>query len=140
MKNKDLIARKIKDISPKEDLIIAKMESGEDSAYIVEPFLKEDLGSILEKLKPYETCALVTYNTKENIDIVLKAWDKLAKFKRNFSINFINPFSKTDKRWALYPMTHDFVTDRKDLKRSISIISSNVEYANKNEIEKVVNS
>lgn len=141
IKNKDLILKRIIDVNRKkeEDIIIADLVDGRKHAYIVEPFLEnKDIKSLTEKLKPYEICSLVVYNTKANLDIVTKSWDHLAKFKKNFSINFINPFSKSEKRWAVYPSTHDFVTERSKVSQSLKILFSNVDSASKEEIENIL--
>ena len=81
---------------------------------------------------------LVVYNTKENIDFLVKNWDALSKFSRDFSMFFVNPFSRTEKRWAIYPMSHELIVEKKDLKRSIDVISSNVEMATREGITKVI--
>jgi hypothetical protein len=136
-----LILKRIINVDQKkeEDVIIANLTDGSKQAYLVEPFLdSKDLNSLTEKLKPYEACSLVVYNTKANFDIVLKNWDKLAKFKKNFSINFINPFSRSEKRWVIYPMTHELITDKSKIGPSLKIFFSNVDSASKEEIEKIL--
>ncbi|MBU0535346.1 MAG: hypothetical protein KKE20_00105 [Nanoarchaeota archaeon] len=139
LKNKDLILRRIIDIAHKKDdnLIIVNMNGGITQALVVEPFLeKSRIDSILKKLSGYEVCSIVCYNTQDNFNAVVESWPVLAKFKRNFSINFINPFSRTEKRWVVYPQTHDLISEK--MKQSLKILASNVETTTKKEIEKVV--
>ncbi|MCX8146893.1 MAG: hypothetical protein N3D84_00285 [Candidatus Woesearchaeota archaeon] len=81
---------------------------------------------------------LVVYNTKENIDFLINNWELFSKFNNNFSIFFVNPFSKTEKRWAIYPMTHDIIAERKNLRQSINVLASNVEIITKEEIERII--
>lgn len=115
------------------------MKDNTKNAYLVEPFADDKTTiSSIEKLKPYETCSLIVYNTKDNLSFVVKNWDRLAKFRKNFSITFVNPFSKTDKRWAIYPSTHDFVTEKSKIKQSLDVLFSNVEATTKEEIEKII--
>lgn len=137
VRNKDLIVRKIEEISKKEELIIAKLKEGKEHAYLVEPFL-DNIDSALGKLKKYEHSSLIVYNTNGNFEIVLKNWEKLAKFSRHFSIHFVNPFSKTEKRWAIYPMTHDLVTEKAGLKQGLTALFMTVEATTKEEIERVI--
>lgn len=139
MKNKDLIVKNIAEIGQKEELVIAKLKDGKEHAYLVEPFLDDSsLSSAIDRLKGYDYCSLVVYNTKEAFDAMIKNWEKLAKFKRHFSIYFINPFSKTEKRWTLYPMTHDLVTEEAGLKPGLLSLFATVDETTKGEIEKVL--
>ncbi|MFC1732473.1 hypothetical protein ACFL6I_19385 [candidate division KSB1 bacterium] len=137
VKNKDLILRKIEKISKKEEFLIAELKDGKQHCYLIEPFL-DNIDAAFAKLKDYEFCSLVVYNTKENFDVLIKNWDIIAKFKRQFSIYFINPFSKTEKRWSIYPMTHNMVTEKSGLKPGLITLFSNVEAVTKEEIEKIL--
>ncbi|MCX6706528.1 MAG: hypothetical protein NT001_00075 [Candidatus Woesearchaeota archaeon] len=141
IKNKDLILRRIIDVEHKkgEDIIIANLVDGGRHAYIVEPFIDEkDISKTIEKLKPYEMCSLVVYNTKANFDAIVRHWDKIAGFKKNFSVNFINPFSKSEKRWVVYPMTHELVVEKSKIGSSLKILFSNVDAVSKEEIENIL--
>lgn len=139
VKNKDLIFRKIESIGKSGELVIAKLKDGKEHAYLVEPFLG-DIDAALAKLKGYEISTMAVYNTKENFDSFMKSWDKFARFSRQFSIHFINPFSKTEKRWTLFPMTHDMVTEKAGLKPGLLALFANVEATTKEEVEKVIKS
>jgi len=139
VKNKDLIVKNILEISQKEEIVIAKLKDGKEHIYLIEPFLdNSNLISSLDRLKGHDNCSLAVYNTKEAFDAVIKSWEKLAKFKRHFSIYFINPFSKTEKRWTLYPMTHDLVTEGAGLKAGLLSLFSTVDSTTKEEIERVL--
>ena len=141
IRNKDLILRRIIDVDRKkeEDIIIANLVDGNKQAYVVEPFIDDkDLNKIMDRLKQYEICSLVVYNTKANLDSVSKHWDKIANFKKNFSINFINPFSKSEKRWVVYPMTHELVVEKSKIGPSLKILFSNVDSISREEIEKIL--
>ena len=139
MKNKDLILKNIIEIGQKEELVIAKLKDGKEHAYLIEPFLDEsNLNAALEKIKGYEYCSLVSYNTEKAFEAVIKNWDKLAKFKRHFSIYLVNPFSKTEKRWTIYPMTHDLITDKAGLKSGLVALFITVEPITKEEIENIL--
>ena len=140
IKNRDLILKRIISIDEKkeEDIIIANLEDNKKHIYLIVPFLDEsDIKETLKKLKGYDFATLVVYNTKENKEFLINNWDKLAKFNKGFSIHFVNPFSKTNKRWSIYPATHEFIAGKKNLKKGISSISSNVEEIAKKEIEDI---
>jgi len=142
-KNKDLILKRMIDIghNKEEDLVIANLEKGGKQAYLIDPFLDEkQISTIFERLKGYENCSLVVYNTKDNFDVIVDNWEKFVGFKRNFSISFINPFSRTDKRWVVYPATHSLVTDDSKTKQSLKILFSNVEATTKEDVERIVSS
>ena len=112
------------------------MKDSRVCAYLVEPFV-QGMGS-LSPLNNYDCCFLVCYNTAENLDFLITNWDALVKFKRNFCVIFINPFSATDKKWAVYPATHDLITERPALKSGLQVLFSTVDKTTKEEIEKIV--
>lgn len=139
VRNKDLIVRKIAELSKTEEMLIAKLRDGNEHAYLIEPFLDGiAIKDILAKLKGHEYCSLVVYNTRENFDVVVKEWDALSDVKRHFSIHFVNPFSKTEKKWAVYPATHNIITEKSHLKNSLQALFANVDATTKEEIEKII--
>ncbi|MBD3313383.1 hypothetical protein GF345_02990 [Candidatus Woesearchaeota archaeon] len=143
LKNKDLIFRRIDDIDHdrEKNTLAVSMKDGTSQFYLIEPFIDDSsLDSLLDKMKDQEACSLVIYNTKENLDVVTKNWDRLARFRRDFSISFINPFSRTEKRWVVYPATHSLVTDESKIKQSLKVLFSNVEPTNQKDIEKIIKS
>ncbi|MBI4150488.1 hypothetical protein HY488_03720 [Candidatus Woesearchaeota archaeon] len=136
--NKDLIQRKIDTIDDSgEDTLLTNLRDGKKHLYIIVPFL-EDSDAALARLKDYELCSLIVYNTRQNLDIVIKNWDKLVKFKRHFSIYFVNPFSKLDKRWIIFPTTHQLVTDKTGLKPGLEALFITVDPITKEEVERII--
>ncbi len=141
LKNKDLLLRRTTDIThqTEEGMIIASMKDGTKHAYLLIPFMENsDVSTALKTLSPYEACSLVLYNTRKNFDVMLSNWKKLAGFRRNFSLNFINPFSRTEKRWVVYPSTHELVTDKPKLRQSLKVLFSKVEPLTEDELEKIL--
>jgi len=136
MTNKDLILRKIKEMHSDEDMVIVTNMDGSKRAVFVCPFLESQ--DCLSKLKDYENCAVVVYNTSKNFDFLLKNWEKFSSFKRHFNIHFINPFSSTEKRWAVFPYTHNIVTEKSGLKPGLLALFNNVEPITKEKLEKVL--
>ena len=136
IRNKDLLFRRIADVREVEDFILVTMKDSGVRAYLVEPFVP-DMG-ILSPLNNHDCCFLVCYNTPENLDFLIVNWDALVKFKRNFCMIFVNPFSTTDKKWAVYPATHDIITERPALKSGLQVLFSTVDKTTKEEIERIV--
>jgi len=136
--NKDLIQRKIETMDDsEEDTIIVHLHEGKKHPHLIVPFMV-DIDAALARLKDHELCSLVVYNSRQNLDAVIKSWDKLIKFKRHFSIYFVNPFSKLDKRWVIFPYTHNLITDRAGLKPGLETLFAAVEPITKEEVERII--
>jgi len=120
-----------------EDTLLLNLRDGKKHLYVIIPFL-EDIDHALARLKDHEPCTLAVYNARQNLDLVIKNWEKLVKFKRHFSIYFINPFSKLDKRWIIFPTTHQFVTDKAGLKPGLETLFITVDPIMKEEVERVI--
>jgi hypothetical protein len=136
--NKDLIQRKIDAIDDSaEDALLANLHDGKKHLHLIVPFV-EDLDAALGRMKGYEPCSLVVYNARQNIEAVIKNWEKLVRFKRHFSIHFVNPFSKTDKRWTIFPSTHHLVTDKAGLRPGLEALFMTVEPITKEEVERII--
>ena len=140
LQNKDLILRryaKIEKLPGKEDQIMITHKDGAKHLCVVVP-LVNDLNTALEPLKAYEHCTLVCYNTKENFDMLINHWERLVNFKKHFHMYFVNPFSTTLKQWAIYPHTHQIITQGQALKLGLTTLFQTVEATTKEELEKKV--
>ncbi len=134
--NKDLIMRKIDNVKQKDDMLLIDLKDGKKQAVFVCPFI--DSINCLEKLKEYDNCSLIVYNTKDNLKVLIKDWDKFSDFKRHFIIQFINPFSQLEKRWAIFPYTHNMVTEKAGRESGLKALFNNVESITKEKLEKVL--
>ena len=135
IKNKDLVLKRIVDIKETDEGILVT-EKEKKVLMIVEKDLSNFKKS-LEKLKEYDFCSLVVYNTKDNFDILIKNWDELSSFKRHFSIYFVNPFSTLEKRWVIFPYTHNMLTEKENLKLSLKSIAELVDQIDDKKLEKL---
>jgi len=135
--NRDLIPKKIDNIADENSLLITNLKNGNKRAFLVIPFL-EDVDAVFKELKDYPNCAVVVYNSKKNMDSVVKHWEKLIKFNKHFSIYFVNPFSRMDKKWIVYPYTHNMISDKKGWKEGLLSLYNNVEEVNIKELEKII--
>ncbi len=66
---------------------------------------------VLNNLKTDSFIGIFTLNNPLNIRFIVTEWKKLAEF-RFLSIFFINPFSSTEKVWAINPYIHDKICDK----------------------------
>ena len=101
------------------------------------PFVN-DLSTALEPLKGYEHCTLICYNAKENFDVLVNNWERLVNFKKHFHMYFVNPFSNTLKQWAIYPHTHQIITQGQALKLGLTTLFQTVEATTKEALEKKI--
>lgn len=82
---------------------------------------------------------LVCFNTQENFDVVLKNWKNLVELK-NFNIYFVNPFSKTDKIWIVFPSTHNLVADEASLELGLRTMFEQVTRTTEEEVRRIIGS
>ncbi|MBD3259230.1 hypothetical protein GF371_01205 [Candidatus Woesearchaeota archaeon] len=129
LKNRDIMLKRISTIEDKKDYILVK---NKDETHII-VIVKEKLGSIrsvldefkkLEKKHKAQKLTLVLYNTKKNVDLLLKSWDAFLEFP-SLSIVFANP-SVNDK-WIVSPAIHSKIADKKSLKHGLLSMFQNVE-------------
>ncbi|MBI2656251.1 hypothetical protein HYX03_00750, partial [Candidatus Woesearchaeota archaeon] len=65
-------------------------------------------------------------NSRENFNIFIKSWHRLISFKF-LNIIFVNPFSETDKKWIVFPYTHQRVCDENYLENGLKSMFEMVE-------------
>ncbi len=134
--NKDLILRKIDNVKQEDNVLLINYKDAKKQAVLVCPFI-ESIDS-LEKLKEHDNCSVIVYNTKDNFKVLIKDWDKFSSFKRHFNIQFINPFSQLEKRWAIFPHSHNMITEKSGLELGLKALFNNVESITKEKLEKVL--
>lgn len=116
IKNKDIHTMSIKDIKKEKNEITIKYIDKEET-YIVDPYFT-DINNILEKKEDNYT-VLVVLNKKKNLDLIIKNWTRLIKYK-NLRIILVNPFSELEKKWILNPYFHNKVADMESLKKGLT--------------------
>ena len=112
---------------------ILGFEKGEWSDIIVKKIsqdlfvlISEDLNEALKNKIKDENLIVACLNTKKNVDFLINNWNFFAKFKR-LSMFFVNPNSKTETKWILYPYTHNFIADEKTLSTGLKSMAEGVE-------------
>lgn len=135
LKNRDLYFKKIKNIEQREDLVIVE-EKTKTVEYKLVPFT-EDLKKLVGELNSDEHNGIVMYNNEGNFKAFMATWPQLVKVK-NLIVYFINPFSKTEKKWMVYPMTHHRISEKESLKTGLRTMFETVETVSEEEVKKII--
>ncbi|MDP3765514.1 MAG: hypothetical protein Q8R04_03295 [Nanoarchaeota archaeon] len=126
IKNKDIISKKIEHIeNGKGGFDLCVKYRDREQYFIIAPNLV-DIDSIIQKINNDSYFSIVTLNSKENFDNILKNWSKLISFKF-LNIIFVNPFSEMDKKWIVFPYTHQKICDESSLENGLKSMFAMVE-------------
>ena len=126
IKNKDIVAKKIEQIeNGKDGFDLYIKYKDREHYYIIVPNLV-DIDSITQRINDKFHFTIVTLNSKESFDALLKNWNKLVNFKF-LSIIFVNPFSEIDKKWIIVPYTHHKICDESSLQIGLKAMFETVE-------------
>jgi hypothetical protein len=124
VKNKDSMTRQITSIQKDAENVDIFVEGTLKSQFIIVQPELNDLGK-LDSLKD-KHIVLVTANTKENAEFLIGHWEELVKYP-HLCVYFVNPNSSMDKRWVIFPATHDKITERRTLRKGIESLYATVE-------------
>lgn len=125
LKNKDILTKKIEKIENGRDGFDLHVKYRDREQYvIVAP--KISIDSVLQKINNNFYFSIITLNSKENFEAVVKNWSKLISFKF-LNIIFVNPFSDSDKKWIVFPHTHHKVCDENSLEAGLKSMFAMVE-------------
>ena len=130
LKNRDIINNEILEINDDyEGFDFVAKKITENLLVITEP----DLAVAKEKIEKFEksselsNISIFCLNTRKNLDCLINNWEFFSKFKK-LAILFINPNSAKEKKWMLYPFTHNFISDKKTLVQGLKSIAENVDF------------
>ena len=126
VKNKDIISKKIEHIENGKYGFDLYVKYRDKEQYFIITLSINDLDAIIGKINASVYFAIVTVNSKRNFEILLKNWNKLANF-RFLSLTFVNPFSKLDKKWIIFPYTHNKICDESSLENGLKSMFEMVE-------------
>lgn len=134
--NRKIMDRTIGEIEKGKDEIIVLKKDGSKKIYSVIPVL-----SNVPTLDPFISSerSIVTLNTKENFSFVVSEWKRFQDV-RHFSIMFVNPFSRLDKKWVVFPSTHHMISEGKGIRKGLQSLYENVEPISIKEFETIVKS
>lgn len=126
LKNKDLYHKKIELVERnKGGFDIYVKFKDREQFFVVTPLI-EDINGVLFKFDPERYFGLVVFNTMSNFDVLVKSWDKFVKFK-HLCMYFVNPFSQLDKKWIIYPYTHNNICEKGALEKGLRAMFEMVE-------------
>ena len=138
-KNRDLMLQNIEDIKEAEEYVDIKYKDRLQRYYLIGFLTDDNFSKIKNDIAKDQFCTIILFNTRANLDFVVKAWNDLIK-NRKLSIMFINPFSKTDKLWSFYPATHNYIAEGKGIKSGLSALFMNVDESTEQELRKIIES
>ncbi len=124
LKNKDAVVRQITNVRKNAEGVDVVIEGSLKNQFVVVQPVLSDIAK-LDALKD-KHAVLVTANTKENVEFLISNWNVLAKFP-HLCVYFVNPNSSTDKRWVIFPATHDRITERRALRKGLESMYATVE-------------
>lgn len=126
VKNKDVVAKKIEKIeNGKEGFDLYVKYKDREQYFIIVPDIA-DINAIIKRINNNSYFSLVTLNSRQNFEAVVKNWSSLTSFKF-LNVIFINPFSGLDKKWIVFPHTHHKVCDENSLETGLKSMFSMVE-------------
>jgi hypothetical protein len=108
IKHMDSFTRSILDIRREGDVILVKHKAKEQ-AYFIKPELDSNFSGVLQSSKDRHV-AIMTLNTKSNLDKLLKNWSTVSQTPY-LKVFFINPLSENERKWVICPYTHNKVSD-----------------------------
>lgn len=135
IKNKDAVHKKIEQIENGKDGFDLYVKYKDKEQYFMLIPKISDVGNITDYISGKINAitqsdgvyfSIVTLNSKDNFDALLKNWRRLIYSKR-LSIIFANPLSETDKKWSISPYTHNKICDDSSLESGLKSIFETVE-------------
>lgn len=136
LKNRDIMTRSIEDVKKGKDGFDVYVKFKDKEQFIFAEPIIDDMDAIISKMQNKEWYySIVTFNSHKNFKELLNSWDKLVDFKF-LNIFFINPFSNADKRWIIYPYTHNKICDKDSLAKGLKSMFDMVDPISEEEIKK----
>ncbi|HLG23554.1 MAG TPA: hypothetical protein VI564_01345 [Candidatus Nanoarchaeia archaeon] len=126
VKNKDAISKKIVSIEKNKngfDLFVKHKDK--EQFIIVMPSLAS-LDGAIKKLTNSSHFTIVALSSKENFKMLVQNWKTLVEFKF-LNVMFANPFSNLDKKWIIFPHTHNKICDEHSLELGLKSMFEMVE-------------
>ena len=126
VKHKDILTKKIEKIEKNKDNFDLYVKYRDREQYFIIIPAINDIDSIIQRINDNSHFTIVTLNSKENFELILKNWNKFVSFKF-LSIIFANPFSEIDKKWIIFPHTHQKICDENSLEIGLKSMFQMVE-------------
>lgn len=126
IKNKDIISKKIEKIENGRDGFDLYVKYKDREQYFIITPSIIDIDSITQRINNNSYFSIVTLNSRENFEAILKNWNRLISFKF-LNIIFVNPFSEMDKKWIIFPHVHHKICDESSLENGLKAMFDMVE-------------
>ena len=126
IKHKDILKKSIVEL--KTNHVIHVKTKDREQVYVVMPSI-EGFQEAIEYAEKDLWVVIVCHNSRKNLDLLIKNWQALIKYKKLSTI-FVNPQSKMDKKWLLYPSTHNSICDPENLKTGLEAMFAMVDEYN----------
>ena len=91
--------------------------------YLVLPALV--VSSVVAKAKPDAHVCVVVPNNHRAVQETINHWDELARLPK-LCIIYANPHAPYDKKWSIYPATHEKLIGKKNLKTALMTLFAGV--------------
>ena len=136
LEHRDIILKKIETIEKNKSGFDVYVKSKDKEQFIVCVPLIENIKEVLSKFEDKQkNYTIITFNNSKNFKALVENWGKLIEFKF-LNIFFINPFSDLDKKWIIYPHTHNEICDKDSLQRGLKSMFGMVDPIIEQEIKK----
>lgn len=125
IKNRDILTKTIESIEENKDDwdLVVRTKTGK-KYFLIMPII-EDFNEILKKLDK-GAVTVVVLNTKKNLNSLIENWDNVIDYPK-FCIMFVNPYSELEKKWTIYPHTHEKVTGKASLAKGLKAMFQTVD-------------
>lgn len=132
LQHKDMIRKSILDMKDDPAGLLLTTKDGEKKI-VIQPILKDVKPLVVEAAK--KPITVVVCNCKENLDSFRKQWDSLAAVHQ-IEFMFVNPLSKTEKKWIIRPFIHNRIADTASLQLGLQSLFDTVDPLTSQDVEK----
>ena len=123
IQSKDAFLKEIQNLSQNEEWhLIANLKNGTRRLYLAQEHLNTEI--LLPKLGT-EPVFVIVNNSKQSFNELVDHWNELKTFPK-LCIVFVNPDSDLEKKWLIYPYTHDRISDPQSLKLGLKTLFETV--------------
>lgn len=136
LENKDMIKKEIIKVEKNGEDDFTVHYKDRSGYFFIMTVLDE---SIFSRIKSDSYTGIFTLNSALNINFIDYNWKKLAEFKL-LSIYFTNPFSDSEKVWAIRPYIHNKICDRVSLKAGLKSMAEMVVTTSAEDLNKKIKS
>lgn len=117
IRHKDIVLKRIVGVEEKDGRVIVQYKE-RTATY-------EPMTSLKDLEKAGDEATIITFNTKDNFQQLLKSWARLVAKK--LTAVLINPLSKLDTKWVIAAHIHDRICDKSSFKQGMQTMFETVE-------------